>query len=243
MTAITPGVARPFAEVAGEIKVEIARERAKKSVQVLHDKIEDQRALGQIARGSGESCGRVPTRGTIDAIDERASIATACPLRISAAPADLVAARRLRLRQRRRQRTISTRDNGYVWSEVQKVWICGASAFVRRGEGQGRSRLARRHHRQAPADKAAELVKKLRDGGQLSKIAADEKLELKHNSNASRTGADGFEPQAIVAVFNQPNHGAGSANAPGGRMVFQIFDTATPEFNPILKPIETWRSN
>ena len=46
-----------------------------------------------------------------------------------------------------------------------------------------------------------------------------------------RTGAEGFEPQAIVAVFNQPDHGAGAATAPGGRMVFQILDTATPEFN------------
>ncbi len=81
------------------------------------------------------------------------------------------------------------------------------------------------------ADKAAELVKKLKDGAQLSKIAADEKLELKHNSSVRRTGADGFEPQAIVAVFNQPDHGAGTASAPGGRVVFQILDTATPEFN------------
>ena len=228
VTAITPGVARPFAEVAGEIKAEIARERAKKSVQVLHDKIEDQRASGKSLAEAAKAVG-LDAR-TIDAIDERGFDRNGLPVADLVAPADLlraVFASDIGVDNE----TISTRDNGYVWFEVQKVDPQRQLSFDEVKDKVAAAWRADTTDKRL-ADKAAELVKKLRDGGQLSKMAADEKLELKHNSNVRRTGADGFEPQAIVAVFNQPNHGAGSANAPGGRMVFQILDTATPEFNP-----------
>jgi peptidyl-prolyl cis-trans isomerase D len=227
VTAITPAVVRPFAEVAGEIKAEIARDRAKKNVQVLQDKIEDQRASGKSLGEAAKAAG-LEAR-TIDAVDERGLDRNGLPVTNLVAPADLlraVFASDIGVDNE----TISTKDNGYVWFEVQKVDPQRQLSF-----DEVKDKVAAAWRADATdkrlADKAAELVKKLRDGGQLSKIAADEKLELKHNSNVRRTGADGFEPQAIVAVFNQPDHGAGAAGAPGGRMVFQILETATPEFN------------
>ena len=227
VTKITPAVARPFADVAGEIKAEIARDRAKKSVQTLHDRIEDQRASGKSLADAAKAAG-LEAR-TIDAIDERGLDRNGLPVTDLVAPADLlraVFASDIGVDNE----TISTRDNGYVWFEVQKVDPQRQLGFDEVKDKVAAAWRADTTDKRL-ADKAAELVKKLRDGGQLSKIAADEKLQLKHDSNVRRTGAEGFEPQAIIAVFNQPDHGAGSASTPGGRLVFQILDTATPEFN------------
>ncbi len=227
VTKITPAVVRPFSDVVGEIKAEIARDRAKKSVQTLHDKIEDQRASGKSLAEAAKAAGLEARE--IDAIDERGLDRNGLPVADLVAPADLVRAV-FASDIGVDNETIATKDNGYVWFEVQKVDPSRQLAF-----DEVKDRVAAAWRADALdrklADKAAELVKKLKDGGQLAKIAADEKLELKHNSNVRRTGADGFEPQAIVAVFNQPEHGAGAVSAPTGRMVFQILDTATPEFN------------
>ena len=224
----TPAVVRPFADVAQEIKTEIARDRAKKSVQVLHDKIEDQRAAGKPLAEAAKAAG-LEAR-TIDAIDERGLAPNGLPVPDLVSPADLVRAV-FASDIGVDNETISTKDNGYIWFEVQKVDPSRQLSF---DEVKDRVSAAWRADATAKklSDKAAEIVKKLKDGAQLSKIAADEKLELKHNSNVRRTGADGFEPQAIVAVFNQPDHGVGSSAAPGGRMVFQILETSSPEFNP-----------
>ena len=65
----------------------------------------------------------------------------------------------------------------------------------------------------------------------MSKIAAEQKLELKHDSGVRRSGGEGLDPQAIVAIFNEPDKGAASASSPAGRIVFQILDTSRPNFN------------
>ena len=224
----TPAVVRPFSDVAPEIKTEIARDRARKSVQVLHDKIEDQRAAGKPLAEAAKAAG-LEAR-TVEAIDERGLDRNGLPVPDLVASADLVRAV-FASDIGVDNETISTKDNGYVWFEVQKVDPSRQLTFDEVKDKVVAAFRADANDKKL-ADKAAEIVKKLKDGAQLSKIAADDKLELKHNSNVRRTGADGFEPQAIVAVFNQPDHGAGTVSAPGGRMVFQILDTATPDFNP-----------
>ena len=227
VSKVTPAVVRPFADVAGEIKSEIARERAKKSVQTLHDKIEDHRASGKSLAEAAKAVG-LEAR-TVEAMDDRGLDRNGLPVPDLVAPADVVRAV-FASDIGVDNETISTKDNGYVWFEVQKVEPARQLAFDEVKDRVAAAMRADTTDRRL-ADKAAEIVKKLKDGAQLAKIAADEKLELKHDSNVRRTGADGFEPQAIVAVFNQPDKGAGAAPAPGGRMVFQILDTATPEFN------------
>jgi len=227
VSKVTPAVVRPFADVAAEIKGELARDRAKKSVQVLHDKIEDQRSSGKSLVEAAKVVG-LEAR-TIESIDERGRDRNGLPVADLVAPADLVRAV-FASDIGVDNETISTKDNGYVWFEVQKVEPARQLAFDEVKDQVAAAMRADTTDKRL-ADKAAELVKKLKDGAQLSKIAADEKLELKHDSNVRRTGADGFEPQAIVAVFNQPDKGAGSVAAPGGRMVFQILETATPDFN------------
>lgn len=226
--AIAPAVLKPFADVAKELKGEIARERSKKTVQVLHDKIEDQRASGKPLTEAAKSVG-LEAR-TIDAIDERGLDHNGLPVADLVAPADLVRAA-FASDIGVDNETINTKDNGYVWFEVQKIDPSRQLSF---DEVKAKVETTWRADaiEKKLVEKAGDIVKRLKGGEQLAKIAADEKLELKHNSNVRRTGADGLEPQAIVAIFNEPDHGAGSATAPGGRLVFQILDTSSPEFNP-----------
>src|SRR5690606_29927271 len=57
VTAIEPGVTRTFADVKGEVREKLARERAVAEMQKRHDEIDDGRAAGrplaEIAKGLG----------------------------------------------------------------------------------------------------------------------------------------------------------------------------------------------
>ena len=225
---ITPELVKPFAEVSADIKAELARERAKKSVLALHDKIEDQRASGKTLAEAATAAGMQAR--TIDAIDAQGADRSGAPVADLVAPQELlraVFASDIGVDNE----TIATRDNGYVWFEVQQV---DPSHQLTLDEVKDRVAAAwtREELQKRLSDKAADLVKQIKAGGELAKIAAAEKLELKHDSNVKRTGAEAFDPVTIVAIFNQPNKGAGSSAAPGGRIVFQILDTSVPDFNP-----------
>lgn len=228
VASITPESVRPFADVAAQIKGDLAKDRARKTVQTLHDKIEDQRASGKPLAEAAKSVG-LEAR-TIDAIDAQGNGKNGLPVEGLVSTPELlraVFASDIGVDNE----TIATRDNGYVWFEVSQI---DPSRQLNFDEVKDRVAAAWKADETAArlAQKAADIVKKLKDGGELSKIAADEKLELKHNAAVKRSGADGLEPQSIVAIFNEPDKGSGSASAPSGRVIFQILDTAVPDFNP-----------
>ncbi len=224
---ITPENVRPFAEVAPQIKQDIARDRAKKTVQVLHDKIEDQRASGKPLAEAAKSAG-LETR-TIEAIDNQGNDRNGMPVPGLVSGPELlraVFASDIGVDNE----TIATRDNGYVWFEVAQVDPSRQLSFDEVKDRVAAAWKADEMDKRL-AQKASDLVKQLRGGGELSKIAAEQKLELKHDSGVRRSGGEGLDPQAIVAIFNEPDKGAGSASSPAGRIVFQILDTSLPNFN------------
>lgn len=226
-SSITPENVKPFAEVAQQIKQDIARDRAKKTVQVLHDKIEDQRASGKALADAAKSAG-LETR-TIEAIDQQGNDRNGMPVPGLVAGPDLlraVFASDIGVDNE----TIATRDNGYVWFEVAQVDPSRQLSFDEVKDRVAAAWKADETEKRL-AQKATDLVKQLRAGGELSKIAAEQKLEVKHDSGVRRSGAEGLDPQAIVAIFNEPDKGAGSASSPAGRIVFQILDTSVPNFN------------
>lgn len=225
---ITPAAVKPFAEVEKELKLDIARERAKKTVQTLHDKIEDARASGKPLAEAAKSVGL--TTRTIDAIDSQGRGVNGLPVPDLVAPGDLVRAV-FASDIGVDNETVPTKDNGYIWFEVQKIDPSHQLSF---DEVKDKVETAWRADEieKKLAAKAADMVKEIKGGKALAKIAEADKLKLEHNSDVKRTGAAGLEPATTVAVFNQPEHGAGSAEAAGGRIVFQILDTSIPNFNP-----------
>jgi peptidyl-prolyl cis-trans isomerase D len=228
VVSVTPEVVKPFAEVAQQLKTELARDRAKKAVQVLHDKIEDQRAAGkplaEAAKGAGLEA------RTVDAIDAQGNGKDGQPVQGLVSTPELlraVFASDIGVDNE----TIATRDNGYVWFEVAQIDPSRQLSLDDVKDKVAAAWKADETDRRL-AEKASDLVKQIKDGGELAKIAAAQKLDLKHDSGVKRSGGEGLDPQTIVAIFNQPDKGAGSASTAGGRVVFQILDTANPDFNP-----------
>jgi peptidyl-prolyl cis-trans isomerase D len=225
---IIPEVVKPFAEVANDLKAEIARDRAKKTVQSLHDKIEDQRASGKPLAEAARSVGLEAT--TVDAIDAQGTGRNGAPVEGLTQPADLIRAV-FASDVGVDNETIQTKDGGYIWFEVLQV---DPSRQLSLDEVKDKATAAWREDvvQTRLAAKAADMVKQLKGGAELAKLAEADKVPLKNNTNVKRTGAEDLDPATIVQIFNQPNKGAGSSSVPTGRLVFQILDTSVPNFNP-----------
>ncbi|MDE2363862.1 MAG: SurA N-terminal domain-containing protein [Hyphomicrobiales bacterium] len=227
--AVTPESVKPFAEVAQQLKTEIARDRAKKAVQDLHDKIEDARASGKPLAEAAKSVG-LETR-TVDAVDARGFDKNGQSVQGLAAEQDLLRAV-FASDVGVDNDTISTRDGGYVWFEVAKV---DPSRQLSLDDVKDKAAAAWKADEieQKLAAKASDMVARLKTGVALSKIAADQKLDLKHDGGVKRSGAAGLDPKTLIAIFNEPDKGAGSsATSSDSRIVFQILDSAVPNFNP-----------
>ncbi len=101
-TKVSPETVRPYEEVAGDVKREIAQERARAEIDAVHDAIEDLRAaarpLADVAKEKGLDARPGAGRSTRAARTRPASPVENMPERDRAPP------RRLRVGYRRRQR-------------------------------------------------------------------------------------------------------------------------------------------
>ena len=115
---IEPAQVQPFPEVSAALKNEIARDRAKKLVRTLHDKIEDARASGKSLTDAAIAAG-LEAR-VLDGIDSAGRDKdgklvqglTAGPELLKAAFASDVGVD---------NETVTTPDDGYVWFEIAGV--------------------------------------------------------------------------------------------------------------------------
>ena len=115
--AVTAEIVKPFAEVADELKKEIATDRAKKTVTELRDKIEDERTSGKSLVDAAKAAGLTAT--TIEAIDQNGRDKNLKEVEGLVERENLlraVFASDIGVDNE----TINTRDNGYVWFEVSK---------------------------------------------------------------------------------------------------------------------------
>ena len=228
VTRIEPAQVQPFETVATALRNEIARDRAKKDVRVLHDRVEEARASGKSLPEAAKAVG-LEAR-TVDSIDSAGrdrdgmSVAglVAGPETLKAAFASDVGVD---------NETVTTPDEGYVWFEVSGIEPAHERTLAdvrdRVIAGWREEETARRL-----AQKAAEIVKQIAEGGDLDKIAADLGLEVKHDAAVKRGGAADLPVNVVVQIFDVPNGGAGSASIPVGRVVFRVLDDVVPAFDP-----------
>ena len=222
-TKISPALVRPFAEVEGEIRQELSILAARKDAKTLYDKIEEARTSGKTLTESAKQAGlEVRLIEAVDAAgrDKNGGPVTGLPdlaALLKAAFASDVGVD---------NETITTRDRGNLWFEVAAIEPARAQTFEEvkplveqawRGEETAKQLSA----------KSAELLKKLNDGGDLAAIAeAEGKLEVKHVGDVRRNGSPDLPATVVVQVFNAAIGGAGSALAPGGRILFKVLDKA-----------------
>lgn len=228
VTKIEPAQVKPFADVSAELKNEIARDRAKKQVTVLHDKIEDARASGKSLADAATAAGL--TARTLDGVDNAGRDRDGKPIGgLTAGPEMLKAAFASDVGVD--NETVTTPDDGYVWFEIAAVEPAHQRSLA---EVRDKVLAAWREEEalRKLAEKAAGLVKDLQNGADLAKVAADNGAEVKHDSAVKRAGGADLPPNAVVQIFNVPTGGAGSASAPGSRIVFKVLDDVVPTFDP-----------
>lgn len=221
---------RPFDQVAPELKLEIARERAQAAIRETHDKIEDQRASAKPLTEVAQSLGL--TLRPIEAIDREgndpkgqsvADLPDRDALLRQAFASDIGAD----------NEPITTRDNGYVWFEVTKVEPARdrtldevrAAVEIRFREDDVARQLS---------DKAAALLKKIDGGETLAAVAAAEGLEApKSLAGLKRDAASGdVSRAAAIQIFATPVGKTIAAPASNGRdrLIIRVADAVVPPF-------------
>ncbi|NDB67955.1 MAG: hypothetical protein EB015_08120 [Methylocystaceae bacterium] len=127
--------------------------------------------------------------------------------------------------------TVSTRDGGYVWFEVNAIEPARQKTFdeVRSAVLEAmRAEAAQK----ALAEKSQELVEKIKSGKSIEEIAKSQNLELKHAVDVKRAPRPEFAPNTIVQFFEVPVKGAGSVPTANGRLVFVVKEVSNPNFDP-----------
>jgi peptidyl-prolyl cis-trans isomerase D len=227
---IIPEKVKPFQEVAADLKREIATERARSTVQTIHDTIEDQRAAGKALAEAAKAAGLEV--GKIEAVDAGGRDRAGKPVSDLLEPeAFLRAAFASEIGAD--NDTVPTKDHGYVWFEVTKI-----EPARERPLDEVRADVERAWRADQTAKrlsvKASEWVKQLDAGGKLADIAAQSgNLEIKHVAGAKRTGVEGLPAGVVAQVFNIAVGAAGSAAGEADtRILFVVTDSTVPPLEP-----------
>lgn len=226
---VTPASVRPFAEVADEIKREIAIERARPLIDETHDRIEDQRIAGKsLAEIAQEFSLNARTVGPLDQNGNGkdgqpvADIPERETLLRSAFETDIGAD----------NEPLRLADGGYLWYDVTNVESARDRTLdeVRADvTAQWRTdEIARRL-----SDKAQELVTRLDQGATIEAIAAELSLEARTAQGLARGASqDGLPANVVSQVFSVHTGKSASAGIGDGdrRIVFKVTDATVPAF-------------
>ena len=225
--SITPGSVKPFDEVKGAIKQEIAASRAVDQVQSLHDKIEDARGNGKSVAEAAKSLGLTATvyngvdRDGLDAAGAKVNVPDD-KLVLPAVFASDVGVD---------DEPIATKDGGYVWFSVTKIEPAHDRSFAEVKDKVAAAWRVEEMAKRLAAD-AAEAVKKLDAGADIADLAKAAKADVKTAKDIRRGGVDDLAADVTAAVFQVGPTGAGSASTPQGRLVFKVTADALPPPTP-----------
>ncbi len=227
VTKVEPESVRPFEEVAGELREEIALDRARAQVEPVHDAIEDQRAaarpLADIARERGLSLVTTPP------VDRQGRDARGNPVEIPEREALLPAAFATDIGAD--NEALRPRGGGYVWYDVTRIDPARDRPLEEVREAvvsQWREEEVSRRL----ADKARELTERLDKGETPEALGAELGLAPRVAEDLARNAArDELPADAVQRIFATPVGRAGSAAAGAdGRVVFRVTGAAVPPF-------------
>jgi peptidyl-prolyl cis-trans isomerase D len=243
VTKIEPEAVRPFQEVAGEIRKEIAQGRAREQIEDIHDAIEDQRAsarpLAEIAKERGLTLVQVP------AIDNKGLDKSGNPVTLPDRDAVVKAAFASDIGVDNEALRIS--DGGYVWFDVT-----GIEPSREKTLDEVRDQVAAQWREDEVskrlADKARELTERLEKGDDLEAVAQSAGAPLKTATDLARNAAkDDLSADAVARIFSVPVGKAGNtASGADARAVFKVTSATVPPLvadTPEAQRIETQLRN
>ena len=225
---IEPEEAKPLAELAPQIRKDIAAERGKAQVASLHDKMEDARAGGSTLQEAAEKVklpivtyaaldrsGRDPKGEPVKNLPHAAEVINAAFGSDAGVDNEPIEA-----------------DGGYIWYEVAGVSPAHDRALdevkpqVEAGwrADQIASRLK---------TKAADLLDKLRSGNTLDSLAAESGLKVESADKLRRDKATGaVSAVALRAIFQTAKDAYGSAPGEAAWIVFRVTAVTDPKLDP-----------
>lgn len=223
---IEPGKEADYASFAGDIKREIATERARVKVADLRDKMEDERGGGSSVIDAAQKLGL--TAVTIDAVDRSGRAPNGQPVANIPQGLDVVS---------QAFNTDVGVDNdsisfngGYVWYDVLAI-----TPSRDRNLDEVRDQVEARWRQDQIAAKlkakATEMVQKLEAGGKLADEAAAFGAKVETATGFKRDDSPAGVPAAVVsAAFRTAKDGVGQTAVSGGSevVVFRVTDIVDP---------------
>ena len=230
VSAIQPGTMKPFADVAPDIRREIAASpaRTRDALRDLHDKIEDARASGKSLTEAAQAVGL--TVQTVDAVDATGRDPAGAPVNLPARDEVVRAAFASDIGLD--NDVIQSRSGDQVWFEVAGIEPAHQRGFADT-KAQIEAAWRKDETERRLATKADDLVKVL-DGGQSpEQVAAGlNGAEVKHVGDLKRGGAAGVPPEVAAKAFDTKVGAAGSVEgADGTRILFKVLDSVVPSLD------------
>ncbi|MDH2353279.1 SurA N-terminal domain-containing protein [Bradyrhizobium sp. SSUT18] len=223
---IEPGNEANYASLAGDIKREIATERARVKVADLRDKMEDERGGGSSVIDAAQKLGL--TAVTVDAVDRSGRAPNGQPVANIPQGLDVVS---------QAFNTDVGVDNdsisfkgGFVWYDVLAI-----TPSRDRNLDEVRDQVEARWRQDQIATKlkakATEVVQKLESGGKLADEAAAIGAKVETASGFKRDASPASVPAAVVsAAFRAAKDGVGQTPVTGGTevIVFRVTEIVVP---------------
>jgi peptidyl-prolyl cis-trans isomerase D len=225
---IEPEEVRPFEQVAGELKQELATARAKNDIFDLYNKIEDARAEGKSLADAAANL-KLEAR-TIEAVDRSGRDPAGTVVNLPDAQRLLAAAFSTDVGVERDP--LQTQD-GYVWFDVLGITPSRERSFDEVKE-QVEARWREQEIATRLETKATEILDKLKAGTKLSDIAAQDRLKVETLTGLKRGEASGpLSAAAVDAVFRTAKDAVGKAEAgeTPEQVVFRVTDITVPGFD------------
>jgi peptidyl-prolyl cis-trans isomerase D len=227
---IEPEKMKSFDEVVGDIRHDLALERAKPATQNLFDKVEDERASGLSLEEVGKKL-KLNVR-TIEAVDRSGRDPSGTPVAGLPAGVDVVASA-FATDVGVENDPLQTKDGGNIWYDVVGVTRSRERALDEVKDkveaGWRADQIAERL-----AAKATDMVDKLKAGAPFAEVAAANGLKVESKSGVQRgRAADPLSSRAIDAVFRTAKGAPGSAEGKTAteRDVFVVTDVTVPAFD------------
>jgi peptidyl-prolyl cis-trans isomerase D len=237
---IEPEEAKSFADVAPQLRKELATERAKADVNTIHDKIEDDRAGGTSLEEAAQKL-KLPVR-TFEAIDRSGRGPDDKPVAGLPTGADVVNAA-FSSDVGVDNDPLQVQGGGYVWFDVT-----GITPSRDRTLAEVKDQVEQRWRDDEIAKrlkaKAAEILDKLKNGGAFADLATADGLKLDKADKLVRAKPGQALPAKVInAIFRTAKDGVGSTDGdkPTDWFIFRVTDDTIPPLDaasPQIKQLD-----
>ena len=228
---VEPEKLRPFEQVEGEIRHDLALERAKPAMQNLYDKVEDERASGLSLEEVGKKL-KLNAR-TLDAIDRSGRDAAGTP--VAGLPASVdVAASAFSTDVGVENDPLQTAGGGYLWYDV-----IGITPSRDRTLEEVKDKVEARWRDDKVAErvtaKATDMLDRLKAGTPFAEVAAANGVKVDTKAGVQRArGAEPLSTRAVDAAFRtaKGTPGVAEGNSATERIIFVVTEITVPPFDP-----------